>query len=188
MSEEIKDEYQVCYRHPDRKTLLCCNKCGRPICLECAVQTPTGYRCKECVRSQQKVFDTAEKKDYLIGAGIAAVLGFAGGFIFRMIPILTALVSALIFGGVFGKIICNAVRAAVNKRRSVTLTRVVLIAAALGAVISVSREIIINLNLISWGYSNFAVNGFLQIAADLLYVVMQSVTIAAEMNGMVFRR
>ena len=35
MTEELHEEYQVCYKHPDRKTYLRCNKCGRPICLEC---------------------------------------------------------------------------------------------------------------------------------------------------------
>ena len=33
MTEESKEEYQVCYKHPDRKTYLRCNKCGRPICM-----------------------------------------------------------------------------------------------------------------------------------------------------------
>ena len=49
-----------CYVHPDRETGLRCNRCERPICADCAVLTPTGYRCKECVREQKKVFDTAE--------------------------------------------------------------------------------------------------------------------------------
>ena len=29
MIEETHNEYQVCYKHPDRKTYLRCNKCGR---------------------------------------------------------------------------------------------------------------------------------------------------------------
>ena len=91
MTEEIHEEYQVCYKHPDRKTLLRCNKCNKPICLECAVQTPTGYRCKDCVKAQQKVFDTTEKKDYVIGGLIAIVLGFAGAFVYQLIPFLPSL-------------------------------------------------------------------------------------------------
>ena len=49
-----------CYVHPNRPTSLRCNRCERPICAECAVRTPTGYRCPECIRSQQKIFDTAK--------------------------------------------------------------------------------------------------------------------------------
>lgn len=40
----------VCYRHPDRETLLGCASCGRPICPECAVDTPAGQKCFECAR------------------------------------------------------------------------------------------------------------------------------------------
>ena len=134
MTEELHDEYQVCYKHPDRKTLLRCNKCNRPICLECAVQTPTGYRCKECVKSQQKNFDTAETKDYFIAALIAFVLGLAGSYIEQMIPLFT-LLSALIVGGACGKLICSAVRRAVNKRRSQQLTLTVVIAAGVGGLL-----------------------------------------------------
>ena len=49
-----------------------------PICSECAVLTPTGYRCKECVRGQQKVFDTARWIDYPLAIVIAGVLLLSG--------------------------------------------------------------------------------------------------------------
>ena len=52
-----------CYNHPQRETMLRCNRCERPICSECAVLTPTGYRCKECIRGQQKTFDTSRPLD-----------------------------------------------------------------------------------------------------------------------------
>ncbi len=64
-----------CYVHPNRPTTLRCNNCERPICASCAVRTPTGYRCKECVRGQQKIFDTAQWIDYAAGFVTAAVLG-----------------------------------------------------------------------------------------------------------------
>ena len=53
-----------CYVHPTRETSLRCNNCERPICAQCAVRTPTGYRCKECVRERQKTFETAEWYDF----------------------------------------------------------------------------------------------------------------------------
>ena len=37
-------ESLTCANHPDRETLLRCNKCGKPICISCAVRTPVGYR------------------------------------------------------------------------------------------------------------------------------------------------
>lgn len=64
----------TCYVHPNRPTLLRCNNCERPICTSCAVRTPTGYRCKECVRGQQRVFDTARWSDYVIVFFTGAIL------------------------------------------------------------------------------------------------------------------
>ena len=188
MTEELHDEYQVCYKHPDRKTLLRCNKCNKPICLECAVQTPTGYRCKDCIKDQQKVFNTAESKDYLIGGAIALVFGFIGAYVTQLITFLPVFVTSLIFGTAFGKIICSIVRKATGKRRSDMLTRVVMIAAVIGSVIGLGQNIIVNINIMSYGDSGFFYNGLLQVIADLLYIVVQSMTISSSMGGMVFRR
>ncbi len=41
-----------CYRHPDRETGVSCSNCGRPICHECMIPAPVGFRCPECVREQ----------------------------------------------------------------------------------------------------------------------------------------
>jgi len=188
MTEELHDEYQVCYKHPDRKTLLRCNKCNKPICLECAVQTPTGYRCKDCVKSQQKVFDTAEGKDYVIGGVIAAVLGFAGAFVYQMIPFLPSYISALIISLLCGKLICSAVRAAVQKRRAVNLTKTVTAAAGIGAALGLLQNIIVNINIMSFGIPGMISSGLIQVIIDIAFIVILCGTILSDMNGMVFRR
>lgn len=38
----------ACTNHPRRETAVRCNKCGRPICTSCMVQTPVGMRCRPC--------------------------------------------------------------------------------------------------------------------------------------------
>jgi hypothetical protein len=92
---ETKPTATYCYVHPDRETGLRCKRCEKPICASCAQRTPTGYLCKDCVRSHQKAFDTAEWYDYILGfitagflSGIAAFLitlisgiGFIGWFL-----------------------------------------------------------------------------------------------------------
>lgn len=45
------------------------------MCTKCAVRTPVGYRCRECVRGQQQVFYTAKPTDLLVQAAIGLVLG-----------------------------------------------------------------------------------------------------------------
>ena len=37
-----------CYRHPGRETRLSCSNCGKPICVDCTIDTPVGQKCPEC--------------------------------------------------------------------------------------------------------------------------------------------
>jgi hypothetical protein len=122
-----------CYVHPNRPTTLRCNRCERPICAQCAILTPTGYRCKECVRSQQKIFDTAVPTDYVIafvagaiGSGIASVLVLLLSNIFFGLLVLLVAPGA---GGVIG----NLVLRFIHHRRSRTLFLTAAIAMVVGA-------------------------------------------------------
>jgi hypothetical protein len=115
-------ETLYCYVHPNRETALRCNNCNRPICAECAVHTPTGYRCRECVKTQQKVFDTAIGQDYVLGFIIAALLSLGMSFLVTVILSIGfgilgwfLLLAAAPTGGV---IIAEAVRRVTRKRRS----------------------------------------------------------------------
>ena len=117
-----------CYNHPDRETYLRCNRCNRPICTECAVLTPTGYRCKECVRGQQKIFETAHSLDPIIGFVVAAVLAFIGSYSARIMGFFTIFLAPIIGLG-----ITAVIRYAVKKRRSRLLFRVSAAGAALGS-------------------------------------------------------
>ena len=70
----MQEDTLFCANHPNRETVLRCNRCEKPICTECAVLTPVGYRCKECVRGQQKVFETASWVDLLIAFIISGIV------------------------------------------------------------------------------------------------------------------
>lgn len=39
----------VCYRHPDRRSFVLCQRCGRTVCGECQTPAPVGVRCPECM-------------------------------------------------------------------------------------------------------------------------------------------
>ena len=125
---EPKLEKMVCYNHPDRETYLRCNRCNRPICSECAVLTPTGYRCKECVRGQQKVFETAQWIDYPIAVVITAILSYLGSAIVTFLGFFT-----IFLAPVAGVVIAEACRLAVRKRRSNRLFLLAAVASVLGA-------------------------------------------------------
>ncbi|MFT3860361.1 rhomboid family intramembrane serine protease [Micropruina sp.] len=49
---------QGCYRHPDRPTMIACQRCRRPVCPECLVPAPVGVQCPECVRQGHRVTRT----------------------------------------------------------------------------------------------------------------------------------
>jgi hypothetical protein len=115
--DEIPPDDQVlyCANHPSVETMLRCNRCGKPICTRCAVQTPVGYRCKQCVGQQQATFFSGGPADYVIGGAIALVLG---GIAAYLITLLGAWFFALILGPTVGIGIAEAVRLAVRRRRS----------------------------------------------------------------------
>jgi hypothetical protein len=134
MTETIT-ETLYCYIHPNRATVLRCNNCNRPICASCAVRTPTGYRCRECVRERQKTFDTAEWYDYALGLITAGILSGIASFLVTLIGGIGFFGWLLIFFGAptAAVMIAEGVRAVTRKRRSRPLFIMVAIGVVLGA-------------------------------------------------------
>lgn len=128
----------VCANHPGRPTTLRCNRCEKPICSRCAVLTPVGYRCKECIKGQQAAFETARWWDYPAAFLIAALGVGLGVALLRFIGYWGFLVAPAVGGG-----LAEAVRAAVGRRRSRKLP----LAAAAGGALGV----LFNLTLAGFG-------------------------------------
>lgn len=53
MSEGAPSREDFCYRHPDRRSYVLCQRCGRTVCGECQTQAPVGVICPECMREQR---------------------------------------------------------------------------------------------------------------------------------------
>jgi hypothetical protein len=127
MTDETPKMY--CANHPNVETTLRCNKCEKPICAKCAILTPTGYRCKECVRGQQKVFETARWVDYPIIFIVVAVLAYLGSMIAFRLGFFIILL-APIAGGAIAEI----ARLITRRRRSRNLFLLAAIAAVAGCI------------------------------------------------------
>jgi hypothetical protein len=117
-------EILYCYNHPRRETRLRCNKCGRPICTDCAVRTPVGLRCKACVRQQQDKFYTATPADQFKGL-LMAVLGgiLLGVAIFFLVKLLgrfgiLSFLAAFFLGPPLGGGVAEMVRRSMKRRRA----------------------------------------------------------------------
>lgn len=130
-------ETTYCYVHPTRETSLRCKNCERYICSSCAISTPTGYMCKECVNQRRKVFDTALWYDYLIGFAITFILSLLSSI---LVGIIASFIGFFIFflaaamGGGAGVLISNTTLRALNKRRSRALFNACAAGVVLGAI------------------------------------------------------
>jgi small-conductance mechanosensitive channel len=124
-----------CYVHPNRETSLRCNNCNRPICASCAVRTPTGYRCKECVRERQKTFNTSEWYDYVLGFIVAGALSAVATFLVSLIGGIGFFGWIIIFAGAptAAVIIAEGVRLVTRRHRSRSLFITVAAGVVLGA-------------------------------------------------------
>lgn len=107
----LPEDLTFCAVHPDRETNLRCNRCGRLMCTQCAVLTPVGYRCRECVRQQEDKFFTATQSDYVIIAAICAALAGGGAVLVSALNLflILVIVAALPFGGLVGELALRAV-------------------------------------------------------------------------------
>lgn len=117
-----------CSNHPNTETSLRCNRCEKPICAKCATPTPTGYRCKECIRGQQKVFVTTQWYDYVTAPFVAGILSLIGSGIIPRLGFFTIFLSPIA-----GMIIAEAARFIVQRRRSKRLFLVTTGVTALGS-------------------------------------------------------
>ncbi len=173
----------ACYVHPNRPTTLRCNRCERPICAQCAVRTPTGYRCKECVKTQQKIFDTAVWYDYII-AFIVAAIGSA------IASVVVLLISSFFFGLIVlaiapgaGVAIGNVVRRFIKNRQS----RKLYLTAALGIIVGGLPGLFIfslpALYLVLSGGGLESISALLPAVWQVVYLVMAVPAAYTQLSG-----
>ncbi len=170
MTETILPNH--CTNHPNVETMLRCSRCEKPICPKCAIKSPVGYRCPECIRSQQKIFETAIWSDYLFGAiaaaflsGVASTLigliGMIGGF-FGWFLIAAAAPTA-------GVAIAEGARFVIKKRRSRNLFLTISAAVVVGALPAILS------NLVGLDFFGFAF--------QVIYLVLAVPTVYTRSSG-----
>jgi hypothetical protein len=164
-----------CANHPNVETTLRCNRCEKPICPKCAILTPTGYRCKECVRGQQKTFETAQWFDYPLVFIVAFVLSFLGSLLITRLPWLFAI---FIIPGA-SIVISEVIRFVIQRRRARRLFQVAALAAAAGAL----PFVIVSLVSLAAGSLN-SLWGLIMLA---IYLISVPSTIYGRLHGINLR-
>jgi MFS family permease len=182
MTEEINTLY--CYVHPNRETGLRCKVCERPICASCAVRTPTGYSCKECVRSHQKKFDTAVWYDYVVGFVLAAILSAVAAFIVTLISGFFFGLIVLAVAPTAGTIIARVLLAVLRRRRSRALFMTIsagVIVGAIPAIISQLTSLFFVLNY--YGPEAFSMWSLLPVIWIIVYLFIAVPVVYAQFSG-----
>jgi len=103
MGTAQQPEVMYCINHPETETLLRCNRCLEPICTRCAIRTPVGYRCPQCVRQNRSPLYATEPQHAVIAAIVSfALSSIAGALVTQLGLLLTFFLSASA-GGLIGE-------------------------------------------------------------------------------------
>jgi hypothetical protein len=174
----MMEQETFCSYHPGRPTGLRCNRCGRPICSQCAVRIPVGYRCKTCVRDQQKIFDTATWYDFPAAFFAAAVVCGLGSILSSFIGFFILFVA-----GFAGMLAARAVIWAVRHRRN----RYLWIVAAAGGIAGSLPIMIPTLAVVLFSLGSFGVEGLVALGMSLLwplgYLIVAVAFLIANLKG-----
>jgi len=147
-TQHVADGPIFCHFHPSVETALRCNKCGKPICAKCAQRTPVGYRCPDCIRSQQATFYSAGWLDY----ALVVVVGLVASTIGAAIVVSLGIWLAILLGPVAGGIIAEAARWAARRRRGRYMAAIVSGCIVIGAL---PMLLVVGLNL--WGLGGLVI-------------------------------
>ena len=171
MTQTIETLY--CYIHPTRETTLRCKRCERPICTSCAVGTPTGYMCKDCVRERKKSFENSEWYDYILGFIVAGILSGVAAFLVSLIGGFGFFGWFLIAAGAptAGVAIAEGVRAVTRKRRSKSLFITVAVGVVVGALPMILFQLFIFNNIFGILFQVI----YLAIAVPLVYTRLSGI-------------
>lgn len=166
-----------CANHPSVATSLRCNRCNKPICTKCAVLTPVGYRCRECVRGQQQVFETVVWYDYVVAGVLAAVLGGLAGALLVRLSWFT-----IFLAPVAGGFIAEIVRVAVRRRRGRNLFVAATAAYVVGC-LPLFAIGLLSLLFIGGRGGGAGLFGLLSLLWPAVYTVMATGTFYARLRG-----
>lgn len=170
-----------CANHPTVETSLRCNRCEKPICSKCAIKSPVGYRCPECVKSQQKIFDTALWYDYLSAFVAAAISSALASVIVMAISGIFWGMIVLFFAPFAGQIIARVIRLFIKNRRSPNLFYTASAGVVVGALPVLLGQLFTL--FVAFQYGQFSVWSLIPVAWIIAYLVLAVPSVYTQLSG-----
>jgi len=128
---EEEEEALYCEVHPERETMLRCNRCGRLMCTDCAVRHPVGLRCRECVNNTRspiyKVDASTTVKTLLATLAVATPITLLV-FIFGNLVVgfgIFGWIIGFMIGGAIGRAISSLVQRFIPRKRGTRIQQAV---------------------------------------------------------------
>jgi hypothetical protein len=143
-----------CATHPDVETELGCGKCGKPICPRCAVQTPVGFRCRDCAGVKRLPTYNVSSDIMLRGAGAAVGAGFALGLAWWIFNPLTSVFFGVLVGLAVGYAAGELISLSANRRAGPPLQALGVGAVALAYAVRLAGLFLIS----SWDFADLRVD------------------------------
>lgn len=175
LAERADDEPLYCTVHPDRETMLRCNRCGRPMCTECAVRHPVGLRCRECVHETRSPIYDVSVRNVAIALAVGTVASVLAGFV-ALLATRVFWFLLLFVAPALGGIIAEAIERATPRKRGRPLQ------------IAGGASVILGLVVLGVGFglvSGNPVGGLVSVLANLflwLYVLLAVGTVVARLR------
>jgi len=116
-----------CAFHKGVETGVSCVECGRYICPKDMVDTPVGYKCRECGRSRKPTLGGVKPRQYLTGAAAGLGAGAVLGAVLTFVPFMSFWMS--IIGGIG---VAEATRRGAGGHRTWEFAIIAALGAALG--------------------------------------------------------
>lgn len=132
-----------CYRHPGEQTALHCIECERPICIDCAVAAPVGFKCPDCARTSRAARGVVPTQRLFRGISAAALTaGLLGGILYFVNVPFLGIILAYFAGVATGE----ACRRASGGYRDPALARAAAVAAAIGIAVLPVLDVVAGAN------------------------------------------
>lgn len=140
-----------CATHPNVITGLTCNKCGKPICPKCMVQTPVGARCSQCAKLSKLPTFIISPIDYLKAIPVGLVVAIIGGVIWFLIRLFVPfLILNFVIAAAVGFGIGELMGIVINRKRGLLLRILaavfVLVAFIIGNQLTPTGNLILSFN------------------------------------------